>query len=135
MSVPMRRDDNSATLFQGTSGMTEPARLLIRNDADWRDTWSRLSGHVSPAPELPAIDFSKEMVIVTAMGTRPTTGQMIHVARVGRTSGVTYVEVVSEMPGARCKAAQRTTAPADVVVVPKLNEPVTFVETSIVKGC
>ena len=135
MNVPVRRDDHTATLFQGNSGLTEPARLLIRSDAEWRDAWSRLVGHVSPAPDAPPVDFTKEMVIVAAMGTQKTDGHMIRVARVGRLSGVTYVEIVSESPGSPCKKIERTTAPADVVVVPKIDEPVTFVETLAVKGC
>jgi hypothetical protein len=133
--VEVRRADNTATLFQGNSGMTEPARLVIRSDAEWRDAWSRLVGHVSPAPELPAIDFTKEMVLIAAMGSRPTAGHMIHIARVGRVSGVTYVEVVSESPAGPCRQAQVVTAPADVVVVPRLLEPLTFVETVATKGC
>jgi hypothetical protein len=134
-AVEVRRADNTATLFQGNSGMTESARLVIRSDAEWRDAWSRLVGHVTPAPEAPAIDFTKEMVLIAAMGSRPTAGYMIHIAHVGRVSGVTYVEVISESPAGPCRRAEVVTAPADVAVVPRLLEPVTFVETLNTKGC
>ena len=134
-SVPIRRDDNAVSLFQGNSGMTDSARVAIRSEADWRRTWAQLVGHLSPAPELPPVDFTKEMVIIAAMGTRPTVGNMIRIARVGRSSGVTYVDVVSEIPASRCKAARRETAPADVVMVPRIDEPVAFVETHEVKVC
>jgi hypothetical protein len=60
---------------------------------------------------------------------------MIRIARVGRSSGVTYVDVISENPGPTCRAAQMITSPVDVVVVPVINEPVAFVETSSVKVC
>lgn len=134
-NVPIRRDDKAVSLFQGNSGMMDSARLVIRNEAEWRRTWAQLVGHVSPAPEPPSVDFANEMVIVAAMGSRPSAGYMIRVARVGRSSGVTYVDVVSEVPGMRCKSAQRMTAPADVVVVPRIEEPVAFVETQNVKVC
>jgi hypothetical protein len=134
-SVPIRRDDSAVSIFQGNSGMTDSARLVIRSEAEWRRTWAQLVGHVSPAPEPPSIDFTNEMVIVVAMGARPTAGNMIRIARVGRSSGVTYVDVVSETPSVRCKAAQMMTSPADVVVVPRIEEPVAFVETLDVKGC
>ena len=88
MSVPIRRDDNAVSLFQGNSGMTDSARVVIRNEADWRRTWAQLIGHITPAPEAPPVDFTKEMVIVAAMGTRPTAGSMIRIARVGRSSGL-----------------------------------------------
>lgn len=132
-SVSMRRDDNAATLFQG--GLTEPTRLLVRNDAQWRAVWSQLVGHVSPSPEPPPIDFTKEMVVVASLGTKPTAGHLVRVTRAGRMSGVTYVEIVSTSPGARCKLPPRPSAPADVVVMPKLDEPVTFVETYVVSAC
>ena len=135
ISVPMRRDESTVSLFQGNSGMTDSARLVIRNDAEWRRTWAQLVGHITPSPAMPPIDFTKDMVIVAAMGPRPTAGHMIRIARVGRSSGVTYVDVVSESPTPQCKRAQMITSPADVVVVPAINEPVAFVETSGVKGC
>ena len=135
LSVPMRRDEGSVSIFQGHSGMTDSARLVIRNDAEWRRTWAQLVGHITPAPPIPEIDFTKEMVIVAALGTRPTAGHMIRIARVGRSSGVTYVDVVSERPGPTCRTAQMMTSPADVVVVPVINEPVAFVETLNVKVC
>jgi hypothetical protein len=135
ISVPIRRDESAATLFQGNSGMTDSARLVVRSEADWRRTWAQLVGHVTPAPEAPPVDFTQEMVIVAALGARPTAGHMIRIARVGRSSGVTYVDVVSEKPGLRCKAKPRTTAPADVVVAPRIDEPVAFVETQSVKAC
>jgi hypothetical protein len=134
-SVSIRRDDNSATLLQGNSGLTEPTRLVVRSDAEWRDVWSKLVDHVSPVPEAPSIDFTKEMVVVASLGAKPTAGHMIRVARAGRMSGVTYVEVVSTSPGPRCKMPPRPSAPADVVVMPKLDEPVTFVETYVVSAC
>ena len=124
-----------ARLFQGTSGITQPARLLIRNEAEWRDVWTRLVQHASPAPDGPAIDFTKEMVIVAALGTSPTAGYMIHIAHIGRVSGVTYVEIISTSPASQCHQAERSSSPADVVVVPKTDEPLTFVETQVVRGC
>ena len=131
----MRRDDNAATLLQGNSGLTEPTRLVVRNDAQWRDVWSKLVGHVTSAPEAPPIDFTKEMVVVASLGAKPTAGNMIRIARAGRMSGVTYIEIVSTSPSARCKMPPRPSAPADVVVTPKLDEPVTFVETYVVSAC
>ena len=135
ISVPLRRDETTVSIFQGNSGMTDSARLVIRGDAEWRRTWAQLIGHITPAPELPAIDFTKEMVVIAAMGPRPTAGYMIRIARVGRSSGVTYVDVISESPGPTCRSAQMITSPADVVVVPAINEPVAFVETVTVKTC
>jgi protease stability complex PrcB-like protein len=135
ISVPMRRDESTVSIFQGNSGMTDSARLVMRGDAEWRRTWAQLIGHITPAPEPPAIDFTKEMVIIAAMGPRPTAGYMIRIARVGRSSGVTYVDVVSESPGLKCSKAQTMTSPADVVVVPKIDEPVAFVETLNFKVC
>jgi hypothetical protein len=133
--VAVRRDDTAASIFQGNSGMSDSARLVVRNETDWRNTWTQLVGHISPAPALPPVDFTKEMVLVAAMGMRPTAGHTIRIARAGSISGVTYVEVVSEKPGARCQMAQMMSAPADVVVVPRGTEPVTFVESYAVKVC
>ena len=52
-------------------------RLVITNRDEFSDFWKRLTSRVPPGgwvPPLPEIDFSKEMIVVAAMGARPTSG-------------------------------------------------------------
>ena len=55
-------------------------RLVIKSRDEFSDFWKRLTSGVPPGgwvPALPEIDFSKEMIVVAAMGTRPSSGYFI----------------------------------------------------------
>lgn len=55
-----------------------PARVLIRDEATWAVVWPELA----PALATPAIDFSKDMVIVVALGARADARSHASITRV-----------------------------------------------------
>jgi hypothetical protein len=95
-----------------TSGITTPARLVIRDDSAYANFWTSLG-----AGARPAVDFSRDIVIVAAAGQRATGGNAIAVERVTRTGDGLAVEVVESNPGPGCMTTQALTQPVDVVVV------------------
>jgi protease stability complex PrcB-like protein len=116
------------------SGMTDSARLVIRDASVWAETWARIST-VRPAPPLPAVDFTREMVIVAALGTRPSGGYGIVVESASRENGSLYVAIRSESPGTSCLSSAVLTAPVDVARVPRSDEQVQFRERSVTRSC
>ncbi len=114
-----------------STGLGEPRRLVIRTDAEWRDFWSDLGGGA-----LPAVDFSRDMVIGVASGTRRTTGYGIRVDAVHvDDDGTLVIDVVETAPGANCFNAQQVTRPADVIVVPRAERGWTFRERTETVDC
>jgi hypothetical protein len=95
-----------------TSGITTPARLVIRDDSSYASFWTSLG-----AGARPAVDFSRDIVIVAAAGQRATGGDAIAVERVSRTGDGLAVEVVETNPGPGCMTSQALTQPVDVIVV------------------
>jgi hypothetical protein len=95
-----------------TSGITPPARLVIRDDSSYASVWTSLG-----AGARPAVDFSRDIVIVAAAGQRATGGNAIAVERVSRTGDGLAVEVVETNPGPGCMTTQALTQPVDVIVV------------------
>ena len=95
-----------------TSGITTPARLVIRDDSSYARFWASLG-----AGERPAVDFSRDLVIAVAAGQQATGGHGIVVERVTRTADGLAVEVVETTPGAGCVTTQALTQPVDVIVV------------------
>jgi hypothetical protein len=95
-----------------TSGITTPARLVIRDDSSYASFWTSLG-----AGARPAVDFSRDIVIVAAAGQRATGGNAIAVERVSRTGDGLAVEVVETNPGPGCMTTQALTQPVDVIVV------------------
>ncbi|HUR93874.1 MAG TPA: protease complex subunit PrcB family protein [Gemmatimonadales bacterium] len=96
-----------------TSGITAPARLVIRDDTAYARFWTDLGGGGSR----PSVDFTRDVVIVAASGQKATGGHAIAVERVTRSGQGLAVEVVETAPGAGCMITQSLTQPVDVIVV------------------
>lgn len=103
----------------GWSGFDEPARLVLTDDEQWVAAWETLYEGQSPVPERPAVDFGSSVLILVAMGTRPTTGYSVKVEGVQHHAGVLYVAVRERSPGASCGTGQALTAPVHIVEVPR----------------
>lgn len=129
--VAVRRLAADAALLDD-SGILDSARFVVRNEQQWRDVWSRLAAGKPQMASPPAVDFSREMVLVATLGSqRP--GHSIRVQKISNVGGVLYAEVISRTPGDHCSTVRQvsnaaTTAPADVVIVPATRDPVAFVE-------
>jgi hypothetical protein len=66
----------TATILAATpwSGYTAPERRVIVAPADWAAAWSQIHARRTPVPALPDVDFSRDVVILAAMGARRSTG-------------------------------------------------------------
>ena len=109
-------------------------RLVIKNRDEFSDFWKRLTAPVPPGqwvPPLPEIDFSKELIVVAAMGTRPSSGYYIIIDGACEVDG--HVEVfVSSVEQQMCSGALGVvTTPADAVRLPQTRLPIVFRETQL----
>jgi hypothetical protein len=121
--------------FRSYSGYTERERLVIRTPEQWSAAWARITQGSSSAPSAPAVDFDHEMVVLVAMGRRPTGGYSITVDGVYDSGGRIFAEVREKSPGAGCIVTQAFTAPIDAVRVPRRDGTVIFVERAETVVC
>lgn len=116
-----------------TSGLTDSARVVVRDarawEATWRDVWR---GH-APVPTLPAIDFQREMVVVAALGARRSGGYGILVEGATRTADGVEVSILKQSPGSRCGNTGAITAPVDIARLRRAEGAVHFRERSEVR--
>jgi hypothetical protein len=96
-----------------TSGITTPARLVIRDDSAYARFWASL-GDAGPRP---SVDFTRDIVIAAAAGQQPTGGHSIAMERVTRVGAGLAIEVTETVPPQGCMTTQALTQPVDVVVV------------------
>ena len=108
-------------------GPAQPERRVIRSESDWLALWNSLSV-VLPPVDPPAIDFTQEMVIVTAMGQRSSGGHQISVEGVYEDSGELYVDVLEVSPTAACIVTAVITTPIAAVRVERRDGDVNFME-------
>ena len=111
----------------------KPLRLVIKSREEFSDFWKRLTAVVPPGdwvPPLPEIDFSKEMIVVSAMGFRPSSGYLIFIDGACEVDGQVEVFVSSVEDGCGAELAVLT-APADAVRLPRSDLPIVFRETQL----
>lgn len=115
-----------ATLARGEDAqgeLTEPR--IITDAAAWTLFWRELQGTEATPPE---VDFSRDVVIVGAVGLRFEAGDSVEVRRVLPADDATFVELVERVPGDFCSPAERRHYPFHVVRAPAVPLPVRFVE-------
>lgn len=122
------------------SRMDDKARLVIRDRDTWLKVWKRMfildSSH-GPDPDLPPwaeIDFSREMVLVAAMGARPSSGYCIFIDSAYERDDRLEVNVRS-VENRKCGGFTVMTAPVDIVRLPKTERSVVFHESEVESDC
>ena len=118
-----------------SSGFEEAARRVIHNPIEWAIVWAQIYENGSSKPPLPWVNFSKEQVVVAALGRRPSSGYVISVTAASRTGGSTTVRLESRSPGPGCGVLTVITEPVDVVKMPRTVGSVVFEETPRVRSC
>lgn len=134
-SIPLIRLRSEPYSFTFASGFDQPARLVIRDALTWQEVWNRIYLRESPIPPLPEIDFSREMIVVAAMGSHGTGGYGILLTGASESAAGIEVAVHSTSPGPNCFTTQAFTQPVDVGRIPLRQGAVHFVERSEVSNC
>lgn len=109
-------------------GISEQKRIVITDPKEWADLWRQVHRNKIPTPKVPTVDFSKNMVLAVFMGQKPTSGYAIQIAEVVQTDGEVAVKVKETTPTKGAIVLQVITQPFHIVVVPKVEAKVRFVE-------
>jgi hypothetical protein len=128
----LRSDPFSLTY---ASGLREPQRLVVRDATAWQQLWTSVWRGVLPEPSRPQVDFGREMVVLAAMGERPTGGFTILIDSASEgTSGIS-IRIRSISPGSGCGTTQALTQPVDIARMPRRDGSVTFDERLETQEC
>jgi hypothetical protein len=111
------------------SGLEEGLREVVRDEDRWAELWGQIHRTVSPRPPLPAVDFSREMLIAAAAGTRRSSGFDIVVRGVTLREGQIEVEILETCPEPGGMAGMALTQPVEVVRLARLPQTPVFRET------
>ena len=135
-SLPMVRLRGEPYSFTFYSGLDKPARLVIRDAVTWRVIWNQIYLRQSPVPPLPPIDFSRDMMVVVALGSHSTGGYSILLGGASEVANAGIAVIVdSSSPGSNCIVTEAFTQPVDIARLPLRDGAVSFVERSHVSDC
>lgn len=136
VDIPLTRFTTEPSSFLHYSGFNTSARTIVGDRLTWRAVWDALYRRQSEIPPLPEVDFSKEEILVAALGERGSGGfSIVFQGASGNDSGGVDVVVKSGSPGNGCAALTVLTQPVDIARIPKVNGAVHFVERASVSNC
>jgi hypothetical protein len=116
-------------------GISRRARLVIRDRDEFNELWKQIIRLASDKPALPEVDFSREMIIVAAMGQQPSSGYEIIIDSACEVDNQLEV-LVRSTNYLKCGLQLGiVTAPVDIVRLPKTDLPVVFRETEVTSDC
>lgn len=127
--------EGEVVLNLGYSGFAVSERVVVRSDRHWKAIWEKAFEIQTPVPPRPAIDFATEMVVVAALGSRPTGGYGIVITDLETRGTKLEVLVTASSPGSSCFTTQALTQPVVMVRVRAVPGPVAFRERSLVYQC
>lgn len=109
-------------------------RLVVKNQDEYNEFWKQFTAPMLPSNgpvPMPQIDFSKQMLVVSANGMRPSSGFWTFIDGVCESNG--QVEIfISNVEDARCGGVFTSiTYPGDAVLIPRTDLPIVFRETEI----
>ena len=123
----------------GVSGVRDAQRRVIETEAEWCSFWSEVHAFLLPSPpcDLMGVDFSREAVLIVALGPRPNSCYGVHVDSVhgGVGSDNRVVRYRETTPGPDCACAMVITHPYHAVKVDKPVGRVRFVGENATYSC
>lgn len=132
---PVTRLGRGSTAYSTYSGLTDSVRAVVRDSADWSAVWRGITRPFYPPPPLPQVDFARDMVVVTALGARPTGGYDIVIEGARQDSASIEIALRTSSPAPGCPVSAAMTQPVDVATIPASPRPVRFRERSIIVPC
>lgn len=114
------------TISKGfNSGHIEKKHYVIENEAEWKNLWGKTNSISIPQPELPEVDFNKEMVIAVFQGEKSTGGYSIEIVNIVEDSKITvFYKEFSPEPGDF--VTQALTQPYHIVKIKKTDKEIVF---------
>lgn len=116
-----------STVLKGeNSGETKNKNYLIINEKDFENIWNLINENITPKPEMPKIDFSKEVVVAVFQGEKPTGGYGVEIVKIIEDSAAVNVLVKEKSPGVFCAVPEVITSPYHLVKIKKIGKKLDF---------
>lgn len=120
---------------QSAIGGGQPQLFAIRRESEWEQFWPRLQANLTPTPELPAVDFSREIVIAAVDRTEPSGGYRFEITAIEEAGGALEVHVSKGVPGQDCAVTAVITQPYHIVRLARSDLPPRLVLSEETYSC
>jgi len=124
--LPVVRLTSEARAYSTFSAIESAQQLVLRDSGALAQWWAVAWRTLSPMPAVPDVDFTREMVVIVALGSKPTSGYdvVIESATLER-DGIVVVARTASPPGSAV-LLPAVTHPVDIARLPLRTDPVRF---------
>jgi hypothetical protein len=116
-------------------GISQRARLVIRDRDEFNELWNQIIRLASDKPALPEVDFSREMIIVAAMGQQSSRYDIIIDSACEVDNQLEVLVRSTKFLTCGLQPGILPPEPVDIVRLPKTELPVVFRETEVTSDC
>jgi hypothetical protein len=122
-------------LSSAWSGYMDGKQIVVADADAWAAEWQAIWSNHVPVPPVPAVDFTSSVIVIAALGQRPTTGYSVVIEQVRLANGSLAVDVRERSPGTSCATGQAVTSPVHIVQVPRQATTAAFTIRRVTYSC
>ena len=134
VEASFRTIENGSAPDNGGAHMASGLQVL-RSAAAWSDFWHMLKAAAVPRPALPAVNFTKNIVVAAVDEPHATGGYSIAITGVQTTGTVVIVQALRRSPGPSCIVAQAQEQPYHIIEAPFFSGDATMILTETMVNC
>jgi hypothetical protein len=126
-SVPfgtLDKGEESGARLEGPTKFLAVPKGNSQTPTGWEAFWRAHKNSLFAVP--PQVDWTREMVLVAAVGERGEAGDSVEVRRILQTGEGTQVILFEREPGDFCSPAARDHYPVHIIVAPRTREDIVF---------
>ena len=117
------------TIARGGHGrIEEPVNMVIKDHEKWDSLWNKVYKTRIPKPDLPEVNFEKEMIIAVFMGYTSTGGYSVSIENIFAKGCKLTVERKVVTPGPDDLVTDEETQPFHIVKTTKTDKEIVFVK-------
>mmetsp|Transcript_110806 Transcript_110806/g.220393 ORF Transcript_110806/g.220393 Transcript_110806/m.220393 type:complete len:202 (+) Transcript_110806:71-676(+) len=113
-----------------SSGIEDAVNKAITTSEEWEGFWAQHHANQSEVPAVPAIDFAKDIVVCTFLGTKSSGGWGVEIKGIQPESD--KLKVLCEFEQPKGMATMALTQPFHMVTVAKTHLPLDFITSEAV---
>ena len=123
-------------LHSGNNGRFEAKeQKVITTKEGLTDVWTKAYGNYLKKDPVPEVDFSKNVVLLVAMGEKNAGGYTIKINKVVGSKLNTVVSILETNPGKNCNLTTAMTYPFQIVQIEKQAKEIVFNTTTKIIEC
>lgn len=117
------------------SAINDPGQIIVANETEWKELWTKLHNGMTSIPPVPAVDFSTSTVIALFQGVQLSGGYDIGVTHITENEKGMNVSFQETVPGTDCPTTATITSPCHIVKIAKKTGAVEFQGITVTRHC